>query len=399
MSKKKLLIVADSFNAGGAEKSLVSYLNTIGSERYDVYMYVFKNEGLFKPLIPEFVHFIPVSKEIEALQHRPIDVMYFLPRHPVLWIKKLCRTFLSKLLFRDGGVIQNIWKLWKSDIACLNNEYDIAVGSQEGITNYFVVDKVRAKRKILWIHSQYKQLNYVNTMDYPYFKKADAVVTISEICKQSLEESFPEIRDKFHVLPNITNGSLLRKMSTEPIDENFFQDNICNIITVGRLVPVKGYDLAIKAARVLKEQGFVFCWIVIGEGQERKTLEEMINKYNLGESFKLIGLRSNPYAYISKADIAVQSSKYEGKSIFVDEAKILGKVFVSTNYETVYDQIEDGQTGVVVEMTPESLANGIMCAYKDNVLRDTIQNNLQRENLDNIKEIENYYNVYEGWGG
>ena len=165
------------------------------------------------------------------------------------------------------------------------------------------------------------------------------------------------------------------------------------------MVPVKGYDLAIKAARVLKEQGFVFCWIVIGEGQERKTLEEMINKYNLGESFKLIGLRSNPYAYISKADIAVQSSKYEGKSIFVDEAKILGKVFVSTNYETVYDQIEDGQTGVVVEMTPESLANGIMCAYKDNVLRDTIQNNLQRENLDNIKEIENYYNVYEGWGG
>ena len=101
----------------------------------------------------------------------------------------------------------------------------------------------------------------------------------------------------------------------------------------------------------------------------------------------------------TKADIAVQSSKYEGKSIFADEAKILGKVFVSTNYETVYDQIEDGQTGVVVEMTPESLANGIMCAYKDNVLRDTIQNNLQRENLDNIKEIENYYNVYEGWGG
>jgi glycosyltransferase involved in cell wall biosynthesis len=321
--------------------------------------------------------------------------MYFLPKHPVLWIKKLCRTFLSKLFFRGGGVTQNIWKLWKSNIACLNDEYDIAVGSQEGITNYFVVDKVRAKRKILWIHSQYGQLDYVNTMDYPYFKKADAVVTISEICRQSLEDSFPEIRDKFHVLPNITNSSLIRKMSMEPIDENFFQDNICNIITVGRLAAVKGYDLAIKAAYLLKEQKFDFRWIVIGEGLERKNLEKMINEYDLVDYFKLIGLRSNPYAYISKANIAVQSSKYEGKSIFADEAKILGKVLVSTNYETVYDQIEDGKTGIIVEMTPESLADGIKRAFQDENLRNIILKNLQNIVLDNIKEINNYYKLYE----
>ncbi len=395
MNKKRLLIIAGSFNAGGAEKSLVSYLNTIDPYRYDVYVYVFNDVGLFKPLIPEFVKFIPVSKEIEALQHRPKDVMYFLPKHPVLWIKKLCRTFLSKLFFRGGGVTQNIWKLWKSNIACLNDEYDIAVGSQEGITNYFVVDKVRAKRKILWIHSQYGQLDYVNTMDYPYFKKADAVVTISEICRQSLEDSFPEIRDKFHVLPNITNSSLIRKMSMEPIDENFFQDNICNIITVGRLAAVKGYDLAIKAAYLLKEQKFDFRWIVIGEGLERKNLEKMINEYDLVDYFKLIGLRSNPYAYISKANIAVQSSKYEGKSIFADEAKILGKVLVSTNYETVYDQIEDGKTGIIVEMTPESLADGIKRAFQDENLRNIILKNLQNIVLDNIKEINNYYKLYE----
>ena len=396
MRKKRLLIVAGSFNAGGAEKSLVSYLNTIEPDRYDVNMYVFENKGLFKSLIPEFVHFIRVSKEIEALHHRPIDVTYFLPKHPILWIKKICRTSSAKKLYHGGELIQNIWKQWQDDIPCLNEEYDIAVGSQEGMTNYFVIDKVRAKRKILWIHSQYKQLNYVNIMDYPYFKKADAVVTISEICKKSLEESFANIKEKFHVLPNITNSSLIRKMSTKPIDENYFQENVCNIITVGRLAAVKGYDLAIKTACLLKEQGFTFCWIVIGEGVERKALEDMINKYNLGECFKLIGLRSNPYAYISKADVAVQSSKYEGKSIFADEAKILGKILVSTNYETIYDQIENGKTGIIVEMTAESMANGIIRAYKDNLLRETIQKNLQFEKLDNIKEIENYYHLYEG---
>ena len=154
--------------------------------------------------------------------------------------------------------------------------------------------------------------------------------------------------------------------------------------------------MAIEAAALLKKENFNFRWIVVGEGPERGQLEKKIQEYGLDNSFFLIGLRENPYAYISKANLAVQSSRFEGKSIFVDEAKILGKVLVLTNYDTVYDQIENGRTGVVVKMTPESLAEGIIQTYANKQLQTSIVTNLKKERLDNSWQIKNYYTIYEG---
>lgn len=396
MKKKKILFVVGSFQAGGAEKSLVSFLNTIDPERYDVFIHAFSRSGLFEPLVPSFVRFLDTSSEVQALRHSMTDWKYFFPRHLSLWIKKFVRTTRAKMFHGKNHVNQQLWQQWQNDIPAIEGKYDIAIGSQEGFNNYMVIEKVHAKRKILWIHSQYEKLCYNKDFDAPFFDKADAVITISATCLKSLEDAFPSLKDTFCVLPNITNADWVRRLSESVVPENFFDFEGCKIITVGRLSFPKNYNLAIEAASLLKKEGFCFRWIVIGEGPERKELTKKIKKMGLADDFLLIGLRANPYSYISKADLAVQSSFFEGKSIFADEAKILNQVFVSTNYDTVYDQIEDGKTGIIVEMTAHSLCEGIMRAYRDKAMRDTIKAYLKQEEKGNTQAINDYYKVYEG---
>ena len=108
------------------------------------------------------------------------------------------------------------------------------------------------------------------------------------------------------------------------------------------------------------------------------------------DNITLLGLRSNPYPYIKQCDIIVQSSLFEGKSIAIDEAKILCKPIVATNYPTVYDVISDNKNGLIAEMTPAALSKKIITLYNDKELRENLCSNLKEEAIDNTSEIENY---------
>lgn len=108
-----------------------------------------------------------------------------------------------------------------------------------------------------------------------------------------------------------------------------------------------------------------------------------------------MGLRSNPYKYMQQADIIVQSSSFEGKSIAIDEAKILCKPIVSTNYNTVQDLIQNNINGIITEMNPESLSNGIINIIIDKDLRYKLIDNLRKESNDNTKEIDRYIKLIE----
>ena len=85
------------------------------------------------------------------------------------------------------------------------------------------------------------------------------------------------------------------------------------------------FDIAIKAAAILVKKGYTIKWYVLGEGEERNTLEQSIKEHNLIANFILLGIKENPYPYINNATIYVQPSRFEGKSLAIDEAKILHK--------------------------------------------------------------------------
>ena len=394
-NKKKLFIHIGSLQVGGAEKSLVSFLNTLPKDIYDIDLMLLNNNGLFNRLVPKHINIISAPFPYNCLSISPKNLKYYLRHNPKYFIKKLY-SYYSTTNNRKTPMDQVLWQIWRNDIKTYEKEYDLAISYLEGLTNYYVIDKVHAKRKIIWVHNEYTKLKYDKDIDRGYFSKADAIVTISEICKKDLEKNFPEYKEKFHILENITNPVIVRGMAEESIEDPIFNNNeeAFKILSIGRLFPQKNYPLAIDAAQILKDKGLNFKWYILGDGKLRSELEKKITSLSLEDNFILLGVRPNPYAYMKQCDIIVQSSLFEGKSIAIDEAKILCKPIVTTNYQTVYDVITDGINGLIAEMTPEALSAKIIELYNNPGLREEISSNLKQENVNNTSEIDNYIKLF-----
>ena len=137
------------------------------------------------------------------------------------------------------------------------------------------------------------------------------------------------------------------------------------------------------------------CWHVYGEGIQRNTLEKMIEENKLKGIFLLEGMKVNPYPYMAKADIIVQPSRYEGKSIVLDEAKVLGKAIVVTNYPSVEDQITDGETGLIVECVPEKIADGIKSLVNNKNVKNRLEMNNKGVLEINTEVLNDFYRIVE----
>lgn len=396
--KKNLLFVLNALNCGGAEKSLISLLQTINYSKYHVDLFLFKHEGLFLNKIPEEVNLLK-----EPMNYRYFDMS----------VKKAILNFLEEGNIKNAvqrakaGIIfkteknttrcdQRVWKYISNTLENINKEYDVAIGYLEMSPIYFIIDKVKAKKKIGWVHTNYTNSGMDKNIDRPYFEKLDRIVTVSEECKKSLEENFPSISNKLSVIQNIVSPNIIKRLAESNIQDDFNDDQgLIKIISVARLCHVKGIDIAIEACRELIYQGTKLRWYVLGTGteQENREYQQLLQKYNLEEHFKLLGIKENPYPYIKKADIFVHPSRIEGKSIAIDEAKILQKPIIVTNFLTAKDQINNEENGVIVKIDPQSLATGIRKLIKSPKLRLKLSNNLAKEQLGNEMEVNKLYKI------
>ncbi|MGG4489218.1 glycosyltransferase [Metabacillus idriensis] len=392
--KKKILFIMPNLNCGGAEKALISLLETLDFSIYDVDLYLFKHEGLFFNKIPKEVNILPeqngfylfdmpfkkaIKKSFENKDYKSI-------------IARIGAGYIFKTEQNRARCEQRVWRYMSTTFNKIKKEYDIAIGYLEKNSIFFCVDKVSAKRKLGFIHNDYIQLGMDPKIDCKYFEKLDFLVTVSEQCSEVLKQNFPKYVNKIEVMQNIISESMIQKMSLENINTN---TECINIVTIGRLTYQKGYDLAIKTCKELVEKGFNVVWKVIGEGEERLNLEKMIKENNLENSFLLIGIKENPYPYIRHADIYVQTSRFEGKSIAIDEAKILHKPIVVTNFSTVKDQILHNHNGLIVEMNFKAIAKGIEKLIIEEELRKKIILALTKENNGTEHEIEKFYKLIE----
>lgn len=145
----------------------------------------------------------------------------------------------------------------------------------------------------------------------------------------------------------------------------------------------------------MKERRIPFVWYVVGDGG-RGPIEEDIDRYHIEDNFILLGAKDNPYPYMKAADIYVQTSRFEGYCLTLAEARILEKPCVATAFDVVFDQIIDGENGLVVDMNAEAVVNGIERLMKDQALYDHIRECQKKEKKGNIEEIEKFYELVEG---
>ena len=392
---KKILFVINNLNCGGAEKALISLLETIDYSKVDVDLLLFKQEGIFMSKIPAQVNLL-----IEPENYKYFDMSIKKAIKELIKSGKLniaLARILSLYAFKTekaGSVMeQRVWKYLSVALDKLDKEYDVAIGYLEKNPIYFCVDKVKAKKKIGWIHNDYDKLGMDKKIDNKYFNKLDYVFTVSEECLSVLKSKFPQYESKFRLMYNIVSEETIKKLALEKIEDITFNDDNINIISVGRLEYQKGFELAIEACSILKERGYKIKWNIVGEGKERSKLENLINELKLEDNFNLLGIRENPYPYIKKSDIYVQPSRFEGKSIAIDEAKILNKPIVVTNFSTAKDQIINNKNGIISEMNSKSLANEIERIICDEKLKKKIILNLSNEKIGNETEINRLYEV------
>jgi glycosyltransferase involved in cell wall biosynthesis len=394
--KKKLLFVIPSLDAGGGEKSLVNLLGIIDAGKYQVDVMLFHKNGLFLKMLPEHVRVLEIDGDYRIFSKGLLSsVKSFLSSFKfAAAFNRISFAIKNKRISNKAVAEQQSWKNAAGTIPHLEGRYDAAIAFLEKSSVYYLVDKVNADKKIGWIHTNYASSGMQPAFDAPYFQRLDHIVTVSDECGSALHDTFPKETSKIVVMHNIISSEMIHRLA-EMGDAKEINDSQTSILSVGRLSAEKGFDLAIDACAVLNARGTEVHWYVIGEGKERAVLEQKIKDHGLEGKFHLLGARENPYPYLKKATVYAQTSRYEGKSIAIDEAKIMHKPIVVTNFTTVKDQILDGENGVVADMDPESIANGILKILNDEAFRDRLVANLQKEHLSNESEIETLYCLIE----
>ena len=381
---KKILFVIFSLGYGGAERSLVNLLAELPKDKYQVDLLLFRRQGDFLQQVPEWVNVLDTPEDIRCL-YGPMKKAgrYLLPKAAGIAAARLMRrTRKSQIAWR--------WKhVFRRRIGKLPGHYDVAVAYAGGENMYFIEDHVSADRKVVFIHNDYRAAKYSEKDDAPYFDRMDAIVSISVKCVDVLREIFPQHDGKLHYLENITSSALVRARAEAFVPPEYV-DGGANILSVGRLWPQKGFDLAIDAAAILRDRGLRFRWHILGEGALRAELQAQIDAANLGDAVFLHGTRDNPYAYMKGCDVLVQSSRYEGKSVVLDEAKMLCAPIVATAYPTVGDQVQDGREGIVVPMTAQGIADGVQRMLENAALRGEITAYLAAHEYGNQQEVTRY---------
>ena len=396
MSKKEVLFVINSLGCGGAEKSLVSLLSCFDYEKYAVDLLMFRAEGMFLPLLPEQVRVLPqpdflryCSSGLRGILKGPGK--YRKARLRLMADLRLRRTHRGKPL-HDAQIF---WRAAQEAFAHQEKAYDAAIAWGQGNPTHFVAEKVDAAKKIAVINVNYEAAGHNKSFDWPIYEKYDHIVSVSNDLLLLMRGVYPTLADRMCVIYDIRNQKMIERMAEE-FNPYARKDNQKILVTVARLVQPKGYDLAAAACKLLKERGLNFVWYLVGEGPERSMLETYAAKFQLEQNLVLVGAQQNPYPYMKNADVYVQTSRFEGFCLTLCEARILHTPPVSTCFDVVYEQLRDGENGLIVDMTPEAVADGIERMLTEDGLREKIIGNLRQEHLGNETEVAKLYQLING---
>ena len=370
--KKRVLFLIDSLTCGGAEKSLISLLPLLDYSQIDVDLLMFKRGGVFEKYVPQQVrvisHRLYGSGFVDQLSQR---------------LHQMCFSWNLRFGKKRHGA-ETHWRAMHQAVMPLEGQYDVAIAYQQGMPTFFLATKVNAVKKVAWINADVLAAGY--DMDYckQFYDKMDAVVAVSQKLFDLLSARASWMQDKLHCVYDIINPEVVRTLAQEQVTDMNPVGDALSIVTVGRLTKPKNHLLALDAAHILKDNGLDFKWYFVGEGEMRTAIEQRIIDLGLAENVILLGLKENPYPYMAKADVYVQTSAFEGFGMTIAEAKMLQRPVVSTNFDVIHDQIVDHQNGLIADMTPQSVAEKILELIADEELRSSISKSLANETYSTV---------------
>jgi len=390
---KKVLIASFDMEVGGVERSLISMLNNFDYQHYRIDLMLYSHTGDFMNLLPNQSNLLEESAAYKTFR---MSIGQILKSGKIsLGLVRLMAKYKANLSTSSEKGYKQMQYMWKYSLPFLpkhKKKYDLAISYLW--PHYFVAEKVEAKTKIAWIHTDFSTVDTDEKVDIQMWNKFNYIVAVSEECKNAFIQKYPSLEKKVIVIENITSPDFVSALANEKIENPLLNDQRFKIITVARLSYAKGIDNAVKALKLLKDRGYKdIAWYVVGYGGDEAMLKKLIKEQNLEDSFILLGKQINPYPYIKEADLYVQPSRYEGKAVTVGEAQILSKPVLITNYTTAQSQVQNGIDGYICEMSIEGIAIGIEKLFKNSQQRNELTNNCKSTDYSNCNELEKLYKV------
>ena len=384
---------------GGAEKALLGLLENIDTTKYEVDLFLMRHSGELMKYIPSNINLLPEISQYADLAVPIGNVLkkgHFKIAYGRYKGKKAAVKRVSELGLGDNDVaIEYSHKYTAKYMPKISDKgYDLAISFLT--PHYFVTQKVNAKKKVAWIHTDYSRVEMDRESQLVMYSNYDKIASISDKAAEKFVRIFPSLKDKVITIQNILPEKYINKITDEFTAENeISNDGSIKLFSIGRFCTAKNFDNIPEICKLIRNQGVNIKWYIIGYGGDEQLIKDKIAEFNMQDYVIVLGKKENPYPYIKACDIYIQPSRYEGKCVAVCEAQILNKPVIITNYATASSQLTDGFDGIVVPMDNQGCAEGIARVIRDKDLQNNLIENTKKTDYTNKNEIEKIYKLIE----
>ncbi len=392
--KKRILFVYTEMAIGGSTTSLLSILNSLDYDKYEVDLLLRRNHGDLLEYLPPQVRLLPPALKYPSYRGDYIRRMLS-PRY--LW-----HYYKAKCIVNQSGIpIHGAQYIESQDVDFyrkISGKYDVAIAFLEGVACKLVANHISAQRRIAWIHVNYRDAKFNPDFDRDAMVAFDKIVLVSEDCKSDFDKIFPELQARTCVIENILTSELIQSRSKEDVGYQIQPDDI-NLVTTCRInFRSKGLDRVVGAMKRLWNDGLGknLHWHIIGDGCDLEQLKKMVADANLENNIHCIGMKKNPYPYMAGMTLFFLPSRWEGKPMAVTEAFMLGLPALVTEYSSAREQVQHDIDGFIVENSEDGIYEGLRMISEHPEIIERWRKNVCAKDYSNVHEMKKVVAVIEG---
>ena len=291
--KRTMLIVSHALELGGAERSLIGFLEALDESKWEIDLFLLRQEGELMDAIPDKVHLLPQKAAYTVLAHpmkATLKEGHVLLTMTRLYGKTAAVIYDHKHNYRDSDVNLEYSHKYTSPFMPRiqpQKEYDLAVSFLT--PHYIVTKKVNAKKKIAWIHTDYSQVQIDILSETKMWKAYDYIASISEAVTKEFLKKFPTLKNRIILIKNILPEQLIKRQAESFSVKKEMNASGIKILSIGRFCYAKNFDNVPDICRQIRQNGLEVTWYLIGFGKNEKQICKRICETGMKQYVKNSG--------------------------------------------------------------------------------------------------------------
>lgn len=371
---------------GGVQKSLYNLLWAV-SDIYDITLYLFSRTGEYADKLPPNVRVRTCTSLFRFLGVSQAECKGRLRDRLTRGVlAALCRLFGRPFVMRLISLSQKP----------LAEEYDVAISylqngsirSFYGGVNEFVLQKVRAGKKIAFLHCDYENCGADHPRNNALYFAFDRIAACSDGCRRAFVRVMPELEQKCVTVRNFHRyDQILRLSEAKPVT---YEKGRLHVVMVSRLAHEKGIERAIEAISHVNKAGIPTQLHIVGDGPMKRKLTEAASGCGAEGEIRFYGEQSNPYRYMRSADLLLITSYNEAAPMIIDEAYCLGLPVLSVATTSAKEMISDRGCGWVCENSQPSINGSLEEILRGSGALEQVRARIRCADADNKKAMDQF---------